>query len=70
MVCETASPQERIASLERAVANVTRLLAAADDPAVAADLAAERRAMRAELEALRQAETIDLDTERRARGHQ
>jgi Skp family chaperone for outer membrane proteins len=40
------------AKLEAAIANVTRLLAKADDPDVAAELVAERRSMRAELQAL------------------
>jgi hypothetical protein len=39
----------RGADLERAIANVTRMLGATDDPKAAADLVKERAAMRAEL---------------------
>jgi hypothetical protein len=42
----------RIADLESAITNVTRLLGKVDDTNTAAALVAERRAMRDELEAL------------------
>jgi hypothetical protein len=42
----------RLAELQAAIANLTRLLAKTEDPAVAAELVGERRAMRAEGDAL------------------
>ena len=44
---------DRIAELDAAIANVTRMLAQVDDARVAGELVAERRAMRDDLEALR-----------------
>ena len=44
---------DRLSELDLAIANLTRLLGATDDPTVAAELIGERRAMRAELDAMR-----------------
>jgi hypothetical protein len=59
----------RIAELEAAIANVTRLLATADDD-TAADYIIERKAMRQELEAaLRQRANVTDLAAARARKH-
>lgn len=52
-VGQSRGNQDRLAELEAAIANVTRLLGKTDDPETAGELVAERRAMRAEVEALR-----------------
>ena len=57
------------ATLEAAIASVTRALAATNDPQLAGELVAERRAMREELGELRQVGTsvVHLDAVRRRR---
>jgi hypothetical protein len=60
--------QERLAELEAAIANVTRLLAKTDDAETAGELVAERRAMRGEVEVLRReaaGNVRDIDAKRR-----
>jgi hypothetical protein len=63
-VCSSVCTPLDEATLEAAVANVTRALAATDDPLLAAEFVVERRSMREELKALREnaagAAVIDL----------
>jgi len=56
------------ATLEAAIARLTRALATADDDTIA-DLVSERRAMREELRGLREtvADVVNLDAERARR---
>jgi hypothetical protein len=49
-VGQSRGNEQRLAALEAAIANVTRLLAKTDDVGMAAELVAERRAMREELD--------------------
>jgi hypothetical protein len=56
---------ERIAELDAAVANLTRLLAKVDDGETAAEIVAERKAMRAEVEDLRRPDNVVVLEERR-----
>jgi len=49
---QSSGNQTRLAELQAAISNLTRLLAKTEDPAVAAELVGERRAMRAEGHAL------------------
>jgi hypothetical protein len=65
-----SSDSSRVAELEAAIANVTRLLARTDDAETAGKLVVERRAMRGELETLRRAgasNVIAFDDARRKR---
>jgi hypothetical protein len=57
-VGQSRGNHERIAELEAALANVTRLLTKVDDAQVASELVAERKAMREELEALRRPDNV------------
>jgi hypothetical protein len=50
---QSSGNQKRLAELDAAIANVTRLLAETDDVGAAAELVGERRAMRLEHEMLR-----------------
>ncbi len=62
----TQIPDTSEGVLERAIAAVTRALAATDDPKLAGELVAERRALREELGALRRAGVVvSLDARRR-----
>jgi hypothetical protein len=60
---------DQAATLEAAIARLTRALATADDDVIA-ELVAERRAMREELRVLREtnADVVRLDAERARRG--
>jgi hypothetical protein len=63
------SSAERAAELEAAIANMTRLLARAEDPDAAAELVTERKEMRRELETLqREAAGNVVDIVGRTRG--
>jgi len=67
-VCTSVCTPPDAATLEAAIARLTRALATADDDTIA-DLVSERRAMREELRGLREtvADVVNLDAERARR---